>query len=60
MKKAIQQNRAILSNKMQEYDRKYTIGGPEGVFSSGTTEYATDYIPRKMSESDLNEMMSPP
>jgi hypothetical protein len=44
---------------MQEYDRKYTIGGPDGFFSSGTTDYATEEIPRKMSESDLNDPLRP-
>ena len=44
---------------MQEYDRKYTIGGPEGIFSSATTDYVTEELPRKMSESDLNDPTRP-
>jgi len=61
MKRAIQQNKAILSSKMQEYDRKYTIGGPEGIFSSATTDYdgTEGHLPRKMSESDLNDPLRP-
>jgi hypothetical protein len=46
---------------MQEYDRKYTIGGPEGIFSSATTDYGPteDQMQRKMSESDLNDPLRP-
>jgi hypothetical protein len=42
-----------------EYDRKYTISGPEGVFSSATTDYVTEDIPRRMSEEDFSRPMSP-
>jgi hypothetical protein len=49
-------NKAHLSSKHLEYDRKYTITAPD-LEGSSMTDLVTDVIERRISGSDMNEQL---